>query len=145
MQSEKIMNSNLEDFKEFIRRREEAAESYVNGDAEPLALLSAEISDATFFAPNGGFVQGAEDVLARYKADAKSFAPESKSRFEILQMAASDEIAYWTGFQRAAVHFNGKPEAVEFNLRITEIFRREGDDWKLVHRHADALAEENKK
>ncbi|HVE57771.1 MAG TPA: DUF4440 domain-containing protein [Pyrinomonadaceae bacterium] len=139
------MNSNLEDFKEFIKQREAAAEAYVNGDAEPLALLSAEVSDATFFAPNGGFVQGARDVLSRYEADAKSFDSGSKSRFEILQMAASDEIAYWTGFQRAAVYFKGKPETVEFNLRITEIFRREGDDWKLVHRHADALAEENNK
>lgn len=139
------MNKNLEDFKEFMKRREQAAEAYVSGDSEPLALISAETSDATFFAPNGGFVQGAKDVLSRYEADAKSFAPESESGFEILQMAAGDEIAYWTGFQRATVHFNGKPETVEFNLRITEIFRRESDDWKLVHRHADALAEDNKK
>lgn len=139
------MDNNLEDFKKFIKLREEAAESYVNGDAEPLALLSAETSDATFFAPNGGFVHGAEEVSARYETDAASFDSGSKSRFEILQMAASDEIAYWTGFQKATVYFKGKEETVEFNLRITEIFRREGEDWKLVHRHADSLAEETKK
>lgn len=139
------MSNDLEDFKEFIKRREEAAQSYVRGDAKPLEAIAVRHSDATFFAPNGGAEHGAEAVLARYKRDAESFEAGGESSFEILQMAAADGIAYWTGFQRATAYLKRKAAAIPFNLRVTEIFRREENEWKLVHRHADALAEENKK
>jgi ketosteroid isomerase-like protein len=136
------MNKDLEDFKEFMKAREKAAEAYVNGDAEPLSAIAATEFDATFFAPNGDFESGAKKVLSRYQTDAENFESDGNSHFEILQLAADKGLAYWTGFQRATAHLKGKTEAIPFNLRITEIFRRENGGWKLVHRHADPLAEE---
>jgi predicted ester cyclase len=35
----------------------------------------------------------------------------------------------------------GGDRAVSRNLRATLIFRRRGEEWKLIHRHADPLAE----
>ncbi|MDQ3754143.1 MAG: nuclear transport factor 2 family protein [Acidobacteriota bacterium] len=63
-------------------------------------------------------------------------------------MAVSDGIAYWVSFQRITARRDGSREPVPLDLRVTEVFRREGDGWMLVHRHADALAsasEVNKK
>jgi len=59
-------------------------------------------------------------------------------------MAARGGIAYWVGFQRTTVRMRGMPKAVRFNLRVTEVFRREGNDWRLIHRHADPLTSKQK-
>lgn len=133
------MSNELAEFEEFMKRREAAAGAYTNGDAGPLAELATNNLPATFFSPRGDYKQGADEVVSSYKNDVAAFAEGSKNHLEILQMAASDGIAYWVGFQRALVNMKGQDAPIPFNLRITEIFRREGDDWKMVHRHADML------
>lgn len=132
----------VDDFEQFLRRREAAASAYVRGDAAPLGEVTAHAGQATFFAPRGGYVNGAAEVWSTYERDATSFEPGGESSFEILQIGASADLAFWVGFQRATAHMRGQAGAVPFNLRVTEVFRREGGEWKLVHRHADPLASE---
>jgi hypothetical protein len=136
------MNDDLHDFEQFMKRREDAARAFAGGDVAPLSRIVARASSATFFGPQGGYEQGPNHVYSIYERDAARFTSGTTS-FEILQMAANDSIAYWVGFQRAMTRMDGSAEPVPFNLRVTEVFRREGDEWKLVHRHADPLAPES--
>ena len=137
------MGNDLQDFERFMKRRENAARAYVNGDAGLVDRISTHTSPATFFHPNGDCEQGAEQVSSRYERDAGYFESGGESSFEILQMAASDGIAYWVGFQHATARLKGQAEAVPMSLRITEVFRREDGKWELVHRHADFLKSES--
>jgi hypothetical protein len=136
------MNDDLHDFEQFMKRREDAARAFVRGDAVPLGRIVARVSPATFFGPQGGYEQGPDHVHSIYERDAARFTSGDTS-FEILHVAASDGIAYWVGFQRAMARLDGSTEPIPFNLRVTEVFRREGDEWKLVHRHANSLASES--
>lgn len=138
--TERLMDgSEQQHFERFMQHRDSIARAYVRGDASPLGHIVASIDPATFFDPQGGVTQGAAAVASRYLDDADTFEPNSDSRLEVLHMSAGSGIAYWVGIQRAKVQMRGKPEPVQFDLRITEIFRREGDGWSLMHRHADAL------
>ena len=136
---ELFMNDDLHDFEQFMKRREEAARAFVRGDVARLGRIVARVSPATFFGPQGGYEQGPDHVYSIYERDAARFTSGNTS-LEILQMAASDDIAYWVGFQQAMARLDGSTEKIPLNLRVTEVFRREGDEWKLVHRHADSLA-----
>ena len=55
---------------------------------------------------------------------------------EHLVIATSGDLAYTVGFERSHVSIDGGPPA-DMTLRVTHIYRRIDDCWKLVHRHAD--------
>lgn len=131
------MNQYLESFKQFMQKREDAARAYVCGDATAVSSLSTRNSPATFFGPGGNITNGAEEVLQEYNQGNAPFTAGGNSHFEILNMGASDGIAYWTGLQHATVFMKDKADAIPMKLRVTEIFRMEENQWKMIHRHAD--------
>lgn len=134
------MSGDLQDFEQFMKQREDASRAYVNGDGGPLSRILTRHSPATFFGPMGGYEHGAGQVASTHERGAAQFE-STETEFEVLQMAASEGVAYCVGLQRATARMRGKKEAVPFNLRVTELFRQEDGEWKLVHRHADMLAD----
>lgn len=126
-------------FDALMKEREQAASAYVRGDASPLDKLVARDGEASFFPPMGGTVSGADAVKAQYDEGARSFGASGKSHLKVIQSDASGALAFWTGVQEADVEFAGKAQSMK--LRITEVFRRQDSDWKLVHRHADMNAD----
>jgi len=126
-------------FDAFLRQREEASLAYINGDSEPVITLSTRSDPASFFPPSGDRIVGAGAVDAANRKGGQAFAKGSTGRFEIMASGAGRDFAYWTGIQHADARMQGKEHAVPMRLRNTEIFRNEGGEWKLVHRHADFI------
>jgi ketosteroid isomerase-like protein len=129
-----------QDFEQFMQRRAQVARAYVEGDAEPLRAIVTQRSPASFFGPQGDYEKGADQVWKAYEAGASAFSPGGETALEIFEMAAGDDVGYWAGLQRAKVRIGGDADATSMDLRVTEVFRREGGEWKLVHRHADPAA-----
>lgn len=129
-----------DDFKEFMKRRQAASDAFLTGNADPLERISAKELPATLFGPKADCIQGASGVDAANAKGAQQFRSSSRNSFEAMHMAAAGDVAYWVGIQRSVVEMRNHEGAMPIDLRVTEIFRREGDEWKLVHRHADKLA-----
>jgi ketosteroid isomerase-like protein len=129
-------------FDQFLRERESAAEAYVNGDAGPVEEITTGESPATFFGPDGSAITGPDEIRTAFSRGAQMFTEGGQSRLEVLQADASGDVAFWCGIQHATVRMAADGSTTEMPLRITEVFRREGSDWRLVHRHADALSDD---
>lgn len=136
-------SNNLKDFEAFLDARLKASTDFLNGKIEPLNKLSVQNDPASIFPPNGICIAGAREVNDFNQKGAANFLASVANKFETLHKGADEKLAYWTGVQRAVVNVKGKDEPVAFNLRLTEIFRKEDGAWKLMHRHADNLNEEN--
>jgi len=127
-------------FEQFMQLRKEASDEFVNGNVEPLERISAHNSPATLFGPKGDCIQGADEVNAANAKGSGMFKPGARNEFEIMHRGASGDLAYWTGIQRSTVNMSGKEPAVQMDLRVTEIFRKDDGQWRLIHRHADKLS-----
>jgi ketosteroid isomerase-like protein len=49
---------------------------------------------------------------------------------------AGTDLAYTVGYEQGVVSVDGG-RAREMRIRVTQIYRLEGDEWRLVHRHGD--------
>ena len=124
------------DFGTFLELREAAARKYEAGDIEPLRRMTTQHPPATLFASDGAIRLGPERVLEAYEHGRMA---DGETHFELLQSAASDGLAYWIGLQHSTVRVADSDAPRHIVMRVTELFRREKGEWKLIHRHADEL------
>ncbi len=59
--------------------------------------------------------------------------------FEEVSRYSTPDLGYVVQIERAQARLAGGEHISPIALRVTMIFRREGDTWKLAHRHADPI------
>ena len=63
---------------------------------------------------------------------------KGKTQLEVAQTYSSGELVVLVMIERQTGEVGGLPEQ-DWSLRVTEVYRKAGSEWELVHRHADAL------
>jgi len=127
-------------FEQACARLNDANAHMLDGDWSVWKELLTARDDVTLLGAYGAYVQGWADVGARFARTAGGYAGGGGG-------STSENIARWVGadlactvdLERHHTRLDGQPELVTFTYRVTHVFRREEDGWKVVLRHADPL------
>ncbi|MEO6826159.1 MAG: nuclear transport factor 2 family protein [Microbacteriaceae bacterium] len=69
----------------------------------------------------------------------RAFSDCTSYEFELQAYDVAGEMAYTVGLEHTSVSVDGQPRS--YILRTTQVYRREGGEWRVAHRHADTVAE----
>jgi ketosteroid isomerase-like protein len=109
-----------------------------NGDPQPrLAMWSTEDPVTLFGAAMSG--RGRDEVSRIFGTIASRWSDCTDQRVEILAAGVSGDLAYTVELEHTSVSVDGVP-AEPYTLRVTQVYRREDGEWKVVHRHGDQLS-----
>jgi ketosteroid isomerase-like protein len=89
-------------------------------------------------APFGGAPTHGFDMSSGHLAGLARFFKSGTAELELVRTYASGDMVVLAVIERQRAAIGGLPEQ-DWSLRVTLVFRREGADWQLVHRHADPL------
>ncbi len=90
----------------------------------------------TIFGAKVPLTHGSDEVSGTLHWLASRWSNGTDYRFELVAAGVSESLAYVVGFEHIANSVNGDP-VEPYTRRVTHIYRRENDEWKIAHRHAD--------
>jgi|SRR3954451_24896541 ketosteroid isomerase-like protein len=128
-----------EELAELVRRTEEATTAFVRGDMDRYIELTPHIPGFTLMNPFGGPPSKYEDRTESLRAAADYFKNGGEVKLEVTEAHAWGDTLVLVMIERQHLEAGGLPDQ-DWPLRVTQVYRREGSEWRVVHRHADPLA-----
>jgi ketosteroid isomerase-like protein len=127
------------DLKAVIDALEESGTAWVRGDASGFAEHASRSEDFSIMGPFGGPPLVGWEKYAATAPRVASLFTGGESRTEIVSAYRSGDLLVTVQIEHQKVVFAGDSEPQDWNLRVTQVYRREDGTWRVVHRHADPL------
>jgi ketosteroid isomerase-like protein len=112
----------------------------MRGDIDSYRALITLTSDFTLMSPFGGQpTHGREMTDEAFERMGRFFRNGTFTQ-EVVQTYGTSDMVVLAIIERSDVEVGGLP-AQPWPLRVTLVYRRDGAQWRLAHRHADPLVE----
>lgn len=113
--------------------------AFIHGDPGVQKPLWSRRDDVTLANPLGPPAKGFDAVCQIMDSAASQISEGDGYTFDTIAWVETADLAYEVGIQRNRAMLGNAAEKVPITLRVTTVFRREDDGWKIVHRHADTI------
>ena len=131
------MNKTQQFLDEMMPRIHHAEVALHNGDPKPRFEMWSHTDPVTVFGAAFSPI-GWADVAPMFEKIAANFPNCSSCEWEVVAADVGTDFAYLLAIERTTASI-ADSEPTPYMLRSTTIFRREGEQWKIVHRHADPI------
>ena len=111
-----------------------ALNKMANGNSQPLSDIWSHDSEVTTMHPIGGRQSGWKEVWATWDQTAQ-VASDGLVKLQDQLIHVAGDMAYETGVENAGFRIAG--EMVTDQVRVTNIYQKEGGAWKIIHHHTD--------
>jgi len=109
-----------------------------NGDAAPRRAIWSRNEPVSVLGAARN-AHGQQELDELFTTLGRSFSDCTSYTFDLQTYDVAGDMAYTAGNEHISASIEGQPRT--FILRATQMYRREGGDWKVVHRHADAVTD----
>ncbi len=116
-----------------------ALNDYLNGNPGPVHAVYSRWENVTLCNPVGPPRRGPQDVERAAAEPSSHFMDGKIVGFDEVSRLVTEDMGYVVRIERGQARVDGSNDFVPYALRVTLIFRREGEAWKMVHRDADPI------
>ena len=109
-----------------------------NGDAAPRRALWSRNEPVSVLGAWRN-ARGQHELDELFSSLESSFSDCTSFEFELQSYDVVGDMAYTAGLDHISASVDGRPRT--YTLRVTQVYRREGGEWKVVHRHGDTVTE----
>ena len=128
------------DIQQLIDQYHKSVDEFSRGNPQPVKLLYSHRDDVFLANPFGFMAIGWNGVSDALDFASSKFKDGGVKNFQLIAKYLSAELAIIFEIEKWRAKVGEREEISSFDLRVTTTFRKEGSDWKVVHRHADPIA-----
>ena len=136
--SAKIGGKNGPELVSFLQSIDAAQEEFAHGRPGDFKALWSNADTVTLSGGHGGVIELGWDKVAARLDWASSAYQEGERSNQIISGHVSDDFAYVVRKEVIEAKIGGESGRSRQELRVTMVFRREPEGWRIVHRHADS-------
>jgi hypothetical protein len=120
-----------------LRDLEDATNAFMRGEMERYLALTEHVECFTLANPFGGIPRRYEDRRPSL-LEVASYFQDGEAAIEPVAIHKAEDMLVLVVIERQHGRVGGLPDQ-PWPLRVTQVYLRCGETWKVVHRHADPL------